>query len=226
MMHLKGRRHRLAYKKKVDPSLDVDVKPTFKGRRTSDEKNRRDLMRMRQQELWSMRAMYANQSMAGLGPGANAGPPLAPFGPVIPHLGPRGETPDDTYVMIKHGQIYPTEDELNTVQALVINCEKALKAISDIIHREWVAVYSSITFHLAVHSTRRTSRVWATRRWSARRGPIARTSSARSRASCASACSPRGCCSRVTARSTWSCCARRSRVVHCCTESRRRCPTS
>jgi hypothetical protein len=62
--------------KKVDPSIEVDIRPTFKQRRTGDEKDRRDLMRMRQQELWSMRAMYSNQSMAGLGPGANAGPPV------------------------------------------------------------------------------------------------------------------------------------------------------
>lgn len=32
-MHLKGRRHRLQYKKKVDPSLEVDIKPNLRGRR-------------------------------------------------------------------------------------------------------------------------------------------------------------------------------------------------
>lgn len=68
----------------------------------------------------------------------------APYGPVIPHLGPRGETPDDTYVMIKHGQIYPTEDELNTVQSLVINVEKSLKSISDVLHKECVLCCSAV----------------------------------------------------------------------------------
>ena len=40
------------FQKKVDPSLEVDVKPTFKSRRNQDDKNRRETMRMRQQEMW------------------------------------------------------------------------------------------------------------------------------------------------------------------------------
>jgi hypothetical protein len=82
------------------------------------------------------RRWYANRAFGALTHFINYF--QAPYGPVIPHLGPRGETPDDTYVMIKHGQIYPTEDELNTVQSLVINVEKSLKSISDVLHKECV----------------------------------------------------------------------------------------
>lgn len=38
-MHMKGRRHRLSYKKKVDPSLIVELKPSwFEARRMQKDK--------------------------------------------------------------------------------------------------------------------------------------------------------------------------------------------
>lgn len=38
-MHMKGRRHRLSYKKKVDPSLVVELKPSwFEARRMQKDK--------------------------------------------------------------------------------------------------------------------------------------------------------------------------------------------
>lgn len=40
-MHMKGRRHRLQYKKKVDPSLQVEVKPSIRARKIQEEKVRR-----------------------------------------------------------------------------------------------------------------------------------------------------------------------------------------
>ena len=40
-MHMKGRRHRLQYKKKVDPQLVVDVKPNNKSKKLHEEKIRR-----------------------------------------------------------------------------------------------------------------------------------------------------------------------------------------
>lgn len=40
-MHMKGRRHRLQFKKKVNPDLVVDVKPSLRQRKIQEEKMRR-----------------------------------------------------------------------------------------------------------------------------------------------------------------------------------------
>ncbi|MPC42066.1 Zinc finger RNA-binding protein [Portunus trituberculatus] len=40
-MHMKGRRHRLQYKKKVNPELVVEVKPSLRQRKLQEEKLRR-----------------------------------------------------------------------------------------------------------------------------------------------------------------------------------------
>ena len=40
-MHMKGRRHRLQYKKKVNPELIVEVKPSLRQRKLQEEKLRR-----------------------------------------------------------------------------------------------------------------------------------------------------------------------------------------
>lgn len=42
-MHMKGRRHRLQYKKKVNPDLVVDVKPSMRSRKIHEEKMRRQV---------------------------------------------------------------------------------------------------------------------------------------------------------------------------------------
>lgn len=43
-MHMKGRRHRLQYKKKVNPDLVVDVKPSLRQRKMQEEKMRRQVI--------------------------------------------------------------------------------------------------------------------------------------------------------------------------------------
>ena len=45
-MHMKGRRHRLQYKKKVNPDLVVDLKPSLRQRRLADERAKRYSHRM------------------------------------------------------------------------------------------------------------------------------------------------------------------------------------
>lgn len=40
-MHMKGRRHRLQYKKKVNPDLVVDMKPNLRQRKIQEERMRR-----------------------------------------------------------------------------------------------------------------------------------------------------------------------------------------
>lgn len=44
-MHMKGRRHRLQFKKKVNPDLVVDVKTSLRQRKLYEEKMRRQAMR-------------------------------------------------------------------------------------------------------------------------------------------------------------------------------------
>ena len=53
-MHMKGRRHRLQFKKKVNPDLVVDVKPSGRRGRLQEEKLRRrdDFLRRREDERY------------------------------------------------------------------------------------------------------------------------------------------------------------------------------
>ncbi|XP_038863093.1 zinc finger RNA-binding protein-like isoform X8 [Salvelinus namaycush] len=51
-MHLKGRRHRLQYKKKVNPELQVEVKPSIRARKIQEEKMRKQ---MQKEEYWRRR---------------------------------------------------------------------------------------------------------------------------------------------------------------------------
>ncbi|KAL1489384.1 hypothetical protein ABEB36_014291 [Hypothenemus hampei] len=146
-MHMKGRRHRLQYKKKVNPDLVVDVKPSLRQRKIQEEKLRRAAMR---EEFWARRhgfnmddeeSMYwedrrrYEEYMEMVNRGAPfprgrpfpGGPPFFPGGP-----GPRrAESSDDRHVMAKHAEIYPKEEELQVVQRIVSHTERALKNVSD-----------------------------------------------------------------------------------------------
>ena len=51
-MHMKGRRHRLQYKKKVNPDLVVDLKPSLKQRRLAEERAKRS---MAKEDFWRKR---------------------------------------------------------------------------------------------------------------------------------------------------------------------------
>uniref|UniRef100_A0A673WBL0 Zinc finger RNA-binding protein n=1 Tax=Salmo trutta TaxID=8032 RepID=A0A673WBL0_SALTR len=51
-MHLKGRRHRLQYKKKVNPELQVEVKPSIRARKIQEDKMRKQ---MQKEEYWRRR---------------------------------------------------------------------------------------------------------------------------------------------------------------------------
>ncbi|BFY97121.1 hypothetical protein BsWGS_00159 [Bradybaena similaris] len=152
-MHLKGRRHRLQYKKKVDPNLQVDVKPSIRVRKIQEEKLRRqaqkeEYWRLREQQVrlreemriedeiyWGHRRM---EMMGALYPEFPDWPPLRPpMGPMMRAPYPvhplmrRPDSSDDRHVMTKHHCIYPTEIELQAVQNIVSSCEKALKLVSD-----------------------------------------------------------------------------------------------
>ncbi|XP_066138906.1 zinc finger RNA-binding protein isoform X2 [Euwallacea fornicatus] len=147
-MHMKGRRHRLQYKKKVNPDLVVDVKPSLRQRKIQEEKWRRAAMR---EEFWARRHAfnmddeesmywedrrryeeYMDMVTRGGGPFPRGrpfpgGPPFFPGGP-SPR---RPESSDDRHVMAKHTEIYPKEEELQVVQRIVSHTERALKQVSD-----------------------------------------------------------------------------------------------
>ncbi|CAH1107335.1 unnamed protein product [Psylliodes chrysocephalus] len=135
-MHMKGRRHRLQYKKKVDPNLVVDVKPSLRQRKIQEEKMRRAAMR---EEFWARR-----QSEEGFWDGRNFGDEYmgmgGHYGRGRPFPGPahffqgmprRTESSDDKHVLARHSEIYPKDEELQAIQNIVSNTERALKIVSD-----------------------------------------------------------------------------------------------
>ncbi|XP_034025622.1 zinc finger RNA-binding protein isoform X2 [Thalassophryne amazonica] len=165
-MHLKGRRHRLQYKKKVNPDLQVEVKPSIRARKIQEEKMRKQMQkeeywrRREEEERWRMEMRRYEEDMYwrrmeeeqhhwddrrrlpdGGYPQGPPGPPgllgVRPGMPCPQSQGPvpprRPDSSDDRYVMTKHAAIYPSEDELQSIQKIVSITERALKLVSDII---------------------------------------------------------------------------------------------
>lgn len=167
-MHMKGRRHRLQYKKKVQPDLVVDFKPNPRQRRLAEAKAQRAVM---QAEYWNQKlrhlggqgggpsgggggnledgeedAMYwderrrfeeefdymgASWQRGGFPAGLRGAPHMRPppFFGMVP--GRRPESSDDRHVVARHAEIYPKEEELQTIQRIVSHTERALKFVSD-----------------------------------------------------------------------------------------------
>ncbi|KAF7202950.1 zinc finger RNA-binding protein isoform X1 [Nothobranchius furzeri] len=151
-MHLKGRRHRLQYKKKVNPELPVEIKPSNRARKLQESKLKKQkqkavLKRQRDDEQrWHMemrryeeemywRRMEEEQMYWGEQRRRMAPPPLMsrPGMPVPPLLNcvRRPDSADDRHIMAKHSTIYPAEEELQAVQRIVSHSERALKLVSD-----------------------------------------------------------------------------------------------
>lgn len=150
-MHTKGRRHRLQYKKKVQPDLIVDVKPTLRQRKMAEREKQRMQM---QEEFWNRRRdcdmddeerIYwekqrrFEEECGGSGDlgqpwarnfaGIRGRTPLVGF-PMF-NNGRRIESLDDRHVIARHAEIYPKEEELQTIQRIVSHTERALKLVSD-----------------------------------------------------------------------------------------------
>ncbi|XP_017262485.1 zinc finger RNA-binding protein isoform X2 [Kryptolebias marmoratus] len=151
-MHLKGRRHRLQYKKKVNPELPVEIKPSNRAKKLQENKLKKQkqkavLKRQRDDEQrWHMemrryeedlywRRMEEEQMYWGEQRRRLAPPPLMsrPGMPVPPLLNcvRRPDSADDRHIMAKHSAIYPVEEELQAVQRIVSHSERALKLVSD-----------------------------------------------------------------------------------------------
>lgn len=154
-MHMKGRRHRLQYKRKVQPDLVVDLKPTPRQRRLAEAKQQRANLQAefwnRQRNLnddsnddgmyWDERRRFDsefdynmswNRGFPGVGP--RPAPPFMrahPFFNAIPPVRARPESFDDRHVVARHAEIYPKEEELQIIQRIVSHTERALKFVSD-----------------------------------------------------------------------------------------------
>ena len=112
-MHMKGRRHRLQYKRKVNPDLVVDVKPSLKQRKMAEERAKRtqareDFWKRREEEFrmmeeeeksfWDERRKFEEEQQHGrfhrggmpmpYGPGPRFGMPMG--GPTHGPMGPLG----------------------------------------------------------------------------------------------------------------------------------------
>uniref|UniRef100_A0A3B5R089 Zinc finger RNA-binding protein-like n=1 Tax=Xiphophorus maculatus TaxID=8083 RepID=A0A3B5R089_XIPMA len=168
-MHLKGRRHRLQYKKKVNPELPVEIKPSNRARKLQESKLKKQkqkavLKRQREDEQrWHMEMrryeedmywrrmeeeqMYWGEQRRRMPPPPP--PPLMsrPGMPVPPLLNcvRRPDSADDRHIMAKHSTIYPVEEELQAVQRIVSHSERALKLVSDsLLDKEEPAIPSTV----------------------------------------------------------------------------------
>nr|XP_042123314.1 zinc finger RNA-binding protein 2 isoform X2 [Peromyscus maniculatus bairdii] len=155
-MHLTGRRHRLQYRKKVDPTLPVAARPSGpmqrvlvkrlqRQRQLAQERledARRWTSELRQQEEQSRQPEEPSQ------PQEEEQPPMFPAwalpAPIAKpgmatarrQSGRRPESSDDRHVMCKHASIYPTEEELQAIQTAVSHTERALRLVSDTLAEE------------------------------------------------------------------------------------------
>lgn len=155
-MHLTGRRHRLQYRKKVDPTLPVAARPSGPIQRvlakrlqrhwqqvqTQLEDTRRWDSELRQQEEHSRQPEETPQpqveeQLPGLPAWALPAPTTRPgMATARRQSGRRPESSDDRHVMCKHASIYPTEEELQAIQTAVSHTERALRLVSDTLAEE------------------------------------------------------------------------------------------
>uniref|UniRef100_A0A8C3YJ23 Zinc finger RNA binding protein 2 n=1 Tax=Catagonus wagneri TaxID=51154 RepID=A0A8C3YJ23_9CETA len=155
-MHVRGRRHRLQYKKKVNPDLPIADKPSTRVRKLLEEKLRKQ-RQLTKRRLGELRRLHNEMRCARScswafprpprdGPGSCSCSwllvPLISAGATTCARGGwkrsrrRPESSDDRHVMCKHAAIYPTEEELLAVQKAVSHSERALKLVSDIMAEE------------------------------------------------------------------------------------------
>lgn len=142
-MHMKGRRHRLQYKRKVKPDLVVDYKPTARQKRLA----------LLQSDLWSMRRNPIEMGSGwpprrgfndfdvlppGLPPRSmnsrGGGPPFMGWGGfagIVPNVRPEGI--NDFYTIARHSEIYPKEKSLQNIHEIVSNTERGLRLVSDVL---------------------------------------------------------------------------------------------
>lgn len=145
-----GRRHRLQYKKKVNPDLVVDIKPSLRQRKIQEERAKRTqareefwkrreeefvLMEEEERHYWAERKRFEEEMDDNnwYRRFPSRGPPQGRFGPgpFNPFIMRRPDTVDDRHCVAKHDAIYPNEEDLESIQKIVLHTETALKKVSD-----------------------------------------------------------------------------------------------
>lgn len=147
-MHMKGRRHRLQYKRKVKPDLVVDIKQTARQKRLALLQS--DLWNMRRNPMeagggWMPRRGFNDFDMIG-GPAPSGMPPRGMnsrgaggspfmgwggFAGIVPNVRPEGI--NDFYTIARHSEIYPKEKSLHNIHEIVSNTERGLRLVSDVL---------------------------------------------------------------------------------------------
>ncbi|XP_028627510.1 zinc finger RNA-binding protein 2 [Grammomys surdaster] len=155
-MHLTGRRHRLQYRKKVDPTLPIASRPSGPMQRVLAKRLQRQRQQakarledarrwnseLRQQEEHSRQPEeppqpQVEEQLSGLPAWAFPAPTTRPgTATTRRQSGRRPESSDDRHVMCKHASIYPTEEELQAIQTAVSHTERALRLVSDTLAEE------------------------------------------------------------------------------------------
>ncbi|XP_038627500.1 zinc finger RNA-binding protein 2 isoform X3 [Tachyglossus aculeatus] len=145
-MHLRGRRHRLQYKK-VNPEFPVENKYQKKDQKNSGKmKKRRDMKKLEEEreQLWYyVEDIYCkwleeeqlfwedrkHRCPADLYPLRPLRRPTKPVSSLL--VNEWSHATMDQHIMMKHSSIYPTAHELQTIQTVVSHLEQALKLVSD-----------------------------------------------------------------------------------------------
>ncbi len=150
-MHTKGRRHRLAYKRKVDPSLRVDMKGHDNNKMIKQQRNRSADEGQNQRHQQTGGAPMRLMEMTGINKPGGGGGSVKPLmagneGQGIQKLmatqfnqygqsggGNNGsgypnrhETFDDKHIIAKHNLIYPSQEEVNNILRLKEFLERTL----------------------------------------------------------------------------------------------------
>ncbi|CAB3408200.1 unnamed protein product [Caenorhabditis bovis] len=110
-IHIKGRRHRLSYKQKVDPTLVVDLKP-------SSKRNREQIKTRKFSEGSSNKAPI---------PRPNNGPI---FGSPSVEMR-RMEVLDERHIEEKHISLFPGADFMANLECMIVSIEGTLKSVSE-----------------------------------------------------------------------------------------------
>uniref|UniRef100_A0A915DEP2 DZF domain-containing protein n=1 Tax=Ditylenchus dipsaci TaxID=166011 RepID=A0A915DEP2_9BILA len=108
-----GRRHRLQYKQKINPTLEVEFKvPNNKWNK-----------RGQREDYFNAPQMYRPHPM---GNGPHQMRPMFQM-----PMGQSQESSDDRHVVAKNDSIHPSKAEMNSIEQLVAMVERTLKNISD-----------------------------------------------------------------------------------------------
>jgi zinc finger RNA-binding protein len=116
-VHTKGRRHRLAYKAKVDPKLKVEMK----GSTISARHKKNDRVRNSPASAMAPQPLFAN-NISSAHQWANMDNSM---------FSTNHESPDDKHVIKKYNEIRMDDARLEGVNRLVDAVETALKSVSD-----------------------------------------------------------------------------------------------